>query len=379
MSRVFHLSLFLAVLASVYTLWLQPILVVFGLGRVIQPGLGNSDCTIVSALAACEKIILHSSTGVLYLACSSPASRAHWTPAVSLLNASGPDVDYIATYVPDSGVVAHLQTPFPLSLHGMDVVPSASNSSELYIYAINHRKPSDRRTALSAGADSTVEIFKMHFGGTTLTHLHTVRDPVILTPNDIVGSPDGHSFFFTNDHASKTGPMRYVSLIGFESGSVGYCDIASGCKIAAQNIHGANGIVKSPNNDTFFIANSIFGGITVMERQSDNALLKTHVIPTDRGLDNLSIDTDGVVWAAGIPFMFTMIRHIADPSLLSPASAHSVAQNTGPSSFYGDKFKVTKVFEDDGRVASGTTTVVHDAQRNRLFLHGIASSHLTVC
>ncbi|KAJ7096424.1 hypothetical protein C8R44DRAFT_813008 [Mycena epipterygia] len=380
MSRLIYGSLFFALIAAVYRLWLQPILLVFGQGRVIQP-LGNTQCTTVSALAACEKIVLHQPTGVLYLACSSPASRAHWTPAVNQLNASGPaDVDYIATYVPHTGAIARLQPSFPgISVHGMDVVPSASNPSELFIYAVNHRKPADPQSAAVTGADSTVEIFKTTVGSTALAHLHTVRDPVVLTPNDVVGSPDGQSFFFTNDHASKTGATRYLSMVGYESGSVGYCDVKLGCKYAIRNIHGANGIARAPNNDTFFVANAVFGGITVLERQSDNALLKTHTIPADRGLDNLSIDSDGVVFAAGIPYILAMINHIANPSLRSAVSAHSIARNTGSGSFYGEKFKVDKVFEDNGTIASGTTSVVHDAQRQRLFLHGLASPHLTVC
>jgi hypothetical protein len=94
----------------------------------------------------------------------------------------------------------------------MDVVPSASNPSELFIYAVNHRKPADPKSAPVTGADSTIEIFKTTVGSTALTHLRTLRDPVILTPNDIVGSPDGESFFFTNDHATKTSFVRHPIL-----------------------------------------------------------------------------------------------------------------------------------------------------------------------
>ncbi|KAJ6586819.1 hypothetical protein DFH09DRAFT_1141619 [Mycena vulgaris] len=391
MSLVYYLSLFFAILAGAYRLWLQPILVVHGMGRVYE-SLGSAGCSTVPALSACEKIVLHTPTGLLYLACSTPDSRAHWLPSVGQLNASGPAAqdDYIATYDPSTGAVVRLTGLDPstgavgqplagLSVHGMDVVPSASNPSELFIYAVNHRKPADAESAAVTGADSTLEIFKTTVGSATLTHLHTVRDPVIITPNDVIGSPDGQSMFFTNDHSAKTGVMRSLSLIGLESGSVGYCDVKAGCKFAIRNMHGANGIARGPNNDTIFVANSIGGGITVLERQSDNALLKTHSIPTDRGLDNLSIDTEGVIWAAGLPSTLGIINHLANPSVLSPSSAHSIARNTGSGSFYGEKFKVTKVFEDDGTLATGTTTVVHDAKRRRLFLHGIAAPHLVVC
>ncbi|KAJ7142025.1 hypothetical protein C8R43DRAFT_580192 [Mycena crocata] len=375
MSRLIYLSLFFALVAGVYRLWLQPILIGLGQGRVIEPFRG-SGCTTVPGLTACEKTVLHAPTGVLYLACSSPASRAHWVPTVGQLNISGPDADYIATYNPVTGAVARLQPSFPgLSVHGMDVVPSSENPSELFIYAINHRKRVD---AEKHGADSVVEIFKTTVGSTELTHMRTVADEVILTPNDLVGSPDGKSFFFTNDHPAKTGLMRStpVALVGYKFGSIGYCDVDSSCKHAVQKLSGSNGIARAAGNDTFFVADFIGGDISVLERQSDNTLVKAHTIPMDRGVDNLSIDADGVLWAAGIPFPLTMVAHIADPSRPAPMSAHAITQNTGPS---GDKFRVEQVFEDDGTIATGTTSVTHDSQRRLLFLHGLGAPHLTVC
>ncbi|KAJ7070140.1 hypothetical protein C8F01DRAFT_1115438 [Mycena amicta] len=385
MSRLVQLSILLATLAAGYQLWLQPILTRLGaIGRVITP-LGNTNCITVPELAACEKTVLHQATGLLFLACSSQASRAHWTPAVNQLNASGPDatVDYLATYDPATGKVTKLKLPMALHTHGMDIVPSEATAQKgvVYVYAVNHRKP----PAGQKGADSTIEVFTMTVGDTALTHLRTIRDQIVLTPNDVVGSADGRSVFFTNDHASKTGLTRHLSLLGFESGSVGFCSLPSHpdadpeCKIVAPNIHGANGIVRARANDTFFVANSLFGGITVLERQQDNTLLKTHTIPTDRALDNLSMDADGVIYAAGIPSIPAIAAHIANPSLIAPSSVLAVAKNIGPGSFYGDKFTVTKVFEDDGTMTSGTTTVTHDARRGKLFIHGIAAPHLTVC
>ncbi|KAJ7287636.1 hypothetical protein C8J57DRAFT_1446322 [Mycena rebaudengoi] len=376
MSFLFWFSSVLAIAAAGFQFWLRPVLLTLGVWRTVIP-FGPSDCSLVP-LAACEKIVLHAPSGVLYAACSTPASRTLWTPTLYELNATGVSQDYIATYAPN-GAIARLQPSFPgLSLHGMDVVPSAANPSELFIFAVNHRKPADVHAAATIGADSTVEIFKTVLGTTQLTHLRTVRDPVIITPNDIVGSADGKSFYFTNDHGAKTGLVRKLGL-GYPAGSVGYCDVDEGCKFAINNMHGANGITRAPNNDTFFVASSVLGGITVLERQDDNALVKIHTIPTDRGVDNLSVDSEGVVWGAGFPQVFATLAHIRNPSLLAPSSAHAISQNLGPSSFFGEKYTVTKVFEDDGKLASGSTTVVHDPERRRLFLTGPASPHLTVC
>ncbi|CAK5281472.1 unnamed protein product [Mycena citricolor] len=283
-------------------------------------------------------------------------------PAVQQLNASGPDIDYLVMYNPDSGVIQRLEPSLSgLSVHGMDVVASSSNPAELFIYAVNHRKPIGPKSALTAGANSTIEIFKTVVGSGQILHVQTVHDPVIISPNDVVGSPDGSSFFFTNDHASKLGVVLLAGVMSH--------------LVVASGIHGANGIIGSPGNSTFFVASTFTGGVTVFERQNDNAFLKTHHIPIDRPIDNLSMDENGAVWAAAP----AMLRHIANPSSLSPSSAHVIAMNTGPGSFYGEKYTVTKIFEDDGLLAPGTTTVAFDTRRNRLFLHGIAAPHLTVC
>jgi arylesterase/paraoxonase len=165
------------------------------------------DCSLLSW----PEIVIHQPTGILYLACSTLQSRAHWTPAVERLNATGrSEDDYVATYDPKTSRVTRLQVSGyksnrGLSVHGMDVVPSTSNPRDLFVYLVNHRIPLDGRSAAEVGADSSIEIYKTTSGGSTLMHLQTVDDPIILTPNDVVGSSDGKSFHFTNDYGSKTG------------------------------------------------------------------------------------------------------------------------------------------------------------------------------
>lgn len=64
--------------------------------------------------------------------------------------------------------------------------------------------------------------------------------------------------------------------------SVGFCHVDQGCKFAYTGLHASNGIVKGTKtgNDTFYVANCVLGGVTVLERQSDNTLTFTEVIKT---------------------------------------------------------------------------------------------------
>lgn len=158
--------------------------------------------------------MLHQPTGVLYLACSLPSSRTFWTPGANRLDAEHASFnDYVATYDPVSRRVTRLKfqnfnSTRGFSSHGMDIVQSSSNPDELFVYLINHRAPLGGQPAHQVGADSTVEIFRTVVNSDSLIHIRTVQDPVIMCPNDLVGYPDGQSFYFTNDHGEKVGFVR---------------------------------------------------------------------------------------------------------------------------------------------------------------------------
>jgi hypothetical protein len=75
--------------------------------------------------------------------------------------------------------------------------------------------------------------------------------------------------------------MRQLNLIlRTPVTSVGYCHVDEGCKLATPKIHDANGIASV--NDTFYVANSVKASVTVLERQTDNSLVLTDVIPTGK-------------------------------------------------------------------------------------------------
>lgn len=155
---------------------------------------------------------MHQPTGVLYLACSTPSSRTHWLPTIDHLNLTGASFsDYVATYNPKNKRTTRLQlsnyiSNRGLSLHGMDVVPS-SNSKDLFVYLVNHRAPLGGEDPWKVGAESSIEIFKTSPGSQKLVHQATVADSLLISPNDVVGSPDGKSFHFTNDIGKKTGTV----------------------------------------------------------------------------------------------------------------------------------------------------------------------------
>lgn len=159
-----------------------------------------------------KDMVLHEPSGLLYLACSAPHRRLQWLPGGGHTNVAGASNDSVVVYNPENSQITKLKLSglddnLGFSSHGIDVVPSASNPSEVFLYLVNHRPQSN---AEQRGADSVVEIFKHTLNTDQLQHIKTISDPLVLTPNDLVGSDDGKSFFVTNDSGQKTGIVSIV-------------------------------------------------------------------------------------------------------------------------------------------------------------------------
>ena len=108
-----------------------------------------------------------------------------------------------------------------LTLHGMDIKADESTTPKLKILLNNHRPPMDPETGLlldatQLGGNSTIEVFEAVLGETTMKHIKTYSDPVIInTPNNVAWVSED-SFVFTNDHSSKVGLVSGHVSIQFE-------------------------------------------------------------------------------------------------------------------------------------------------------------------
>lgn len=106
----------------------------------------------------------------------------------------------------------------PFVTHGIDVIsdPERPDGEAVYIFAINHMPDKGfygrPRDILAPKSHSVVEIFYHVVGSGKARHIRSVWDPLITTPNDVLAlSPT--SFFVTNDHHYKDGPMRFIEDI----------------------------------------------------------------------------------------------------------------------------------------------------------------------
>jgi len=351
--------------------------------------IGTRDCYKVEELQTCEKAVLHQPTGVIYLACSNPHNRAgvfNSPHDAQKIAQTRTELDYLATYDPSTKSVTRLSftngftTEDTSAVHGMDVVPDSSDPKKLWSYLVNHRVPKGHPPL--NGLDSVIELFQTEVGSSSVMHIKTFDSPeYIINPNDVVGSPDGRSFYFTNHLGTRTHRNKIFALfhtvVTYHS-SIGYCHIDKGCKLAATGLPTNNGLA-STGNGTWYLASTFHGGIRVFEEGNDNTLVLVDTIPTKYGLDNLSIDKNGAVWAAGFPKMFAIMKQMTDLDVHVPSAVFRLTANTGTDKFYGTKYVLDIPWQDNSTIASGSTTFVHDADRKRLITTGVMARWVTVC
>lgn len=153
------------------------------------------------------------------------------------------------------------------------------------------------------------------------------------------------------------------------TGDVTFCpdEPSSRCKIVSEGYGYPNGLIRSRVDGFVYVPESAQGGITVLRPTADNSLEVIDEINLPYGIDNLSEDQDGNLWAAILPRGIEIMKQSTDPHNYFPSSSvFKVSRDAG------GKFITEKVIEDsEGRVLPGTTTVVHDARTGRLFLGGM--------
>lgn len=184
--------------------------------------------------------------------------------------------------------------------------------------------------------------------------------------------------------ANRSQRREFDAVIG--GGSIGYCDQDS-CNIAKDtDICFPNGIVRGYDG-LFYAPSSITGEVKVLSLNGNRVLSEVASLKIPMPVDNLSVDKNGDIFAAGFPHLYEMTKSFKDPFRVSPPSAVFKFYKKGAGSqrlekgesHAGPKYVVEKIMEDDGTVLPGASSAVHDAETGRIFLGGPMSPYITIC
>ncbi|CAD7839316.1 MAG: hypothetical protein [Olavius algarvensis Delta 4 endosymbiont] len=294
MKRLLYVVL---VLVLVIAGWVGHLLWSAGHFKTIEPHFAGS-CLVVSGVTGAEDITIHPRTGMAYIsACDRRALRTGQ-------NGRGGIFAYDLT-APQPVPVKLTSGPGPdFQPHGISLYIDAEGRDALFV--INH-----------SGGTHKVEIYDVKPDG--LVHRRTVKDPVLVSPNDIV-AVGRESFYATNDHRFTSGLLKIVEdYLKLPLANVVFFN-GRDFQVAADGIGYANGINISPDGRKLYVAATTQQTLKIFNRDlKSGKLTLAQSIRFDTGLDNIEIDSTGALWIGAHPQLLKFVAHSKDASKRSPS------------------------------------------------------------
>ncbi len=249
----------------------------------------------------------------------------------------------------------NLTTKLPFSSfhpHGISFYQSEKGDKRLFV--VNHRTDGHY-----------IEIFQ--FTDSSLVHLESIQNPLFVSPNDIVAVGE-RQFYLTNDHDEPLSDWRAKKdILQIPMGNVCFYD-GKNAKVVADGILYANGINKSLNAKTIFIASASGRKILVYDRNQQTETLTESDEIAINGPDNIDIDEAGNLWVGCHPKLLKFLAHSKDHSKLSPSEIIKITYQGK------EKAQLESIYLDDGGEISGSTVGV--AYKDKLLIGSVFEKHI---
>jgi len=267
--------------------------------------------TAVLGTVGAEDITIHPTTGIAFI---SADDRRKTFQGDSL---QGGLYSYALT---EAHPVVRLLTPdlpFVFHPHGISLwVGIDADTAVTRLFVINHRG--------GDGDTTTVEVFDFLPEGHQLIHKRTLRSDMLFSPNDLhaVG-PD--SFYFTNDHGSRSGFGRAMEdLFKLRKGWLGYYGKGEWKRVGPKTKY-ANGINGSADGKYIYVAELMSGKLHIYKRSvSSGELELLKKVKLTKGIDNIERDAKGNLWIVAHTNLFKFVQHFANAKNRSPWRVYRV-------------------------------------------------------
>ena len=232
----------------------------------------------------------------------------------------------------------------PFAPHGISIY---SKNNITTIAAVNHTLEGE-----------FIEIFELN--DMNLTHVKSLENDLIFTPNDVV-LLDEKTFYFTNDHKFKSGFMRFIEEnLGLSLSNVVFYNGQS-FKEVSTDISYANGINYDENRNLIFVASPRKFEIKVYKKELDNSLTFLENIYCGTGVDNIEFDLKNNLWVGAHPNLLHFSSYALGYNKTSPSEIIKIQYNSE------GNYKVDTVYLENGEEMSGSTVA---APFNNLLLVG---------
>ncbi|RGB29413.1 hypothetical protein C1646_322505 [Rhizophagus diaphanus] len=371
----------IAVITALSYNWIDESITIYGFKRPdIKPYEGGK-CRVIEGIETCEDIVIHHRTGHAFMACGDKTIRSQvFYPPINLITDTTQlirDTPYIYDINNDKLIPLELKN-FPpeedFLLCGLGIYEDEKNEpNKLYVFFTNHKK-----------TGSVIEIFEHILNTNELVHLSTVKNDLIITPNDVVPvSKD--EFYVTNDHGHKTGFWReFGDFTRRPWGNVVFhSSITNTTEIVADSIRYPNGITSNWDNSKIYVGTSTGGELLIYDRKSNNKLHLSESLFTGLSIDNISVDEQtGEIYCAATQKPLAALAYMRDRTGTAPpqpAAIIKVSNNTAEDKFYGIKYSQKIIFEDNGSILPSVSIATADRQRNVMLLGTFRGDGIARC
>jgi len=243
----------------------------------------------------------------------------------------------------------------PFFPHGISMVRTGPQVYK--VYAISHMSETDH----------TIEVFNLY--NDSLVHVETLKDPAMVSPNDMVAL-DGKRFYFTNDHGYTEGFGKLTEeYLGRAVSTVYYFD-GKNYREVADGIAYANGINFDAARNLLFVASPRGFLVNVYHVQDNGDLVFVEDIDCGTGVDNIEFAPDGKLWIGCHPSLLTFAEYAKGNLDISPSEIITIDYKGK-----GD-YQVESIFMDDGNEMSAAT--VAPVYNNRIFVGNVMDDEFLV-
>ncbi|GAB4133901.1 MAG: hypothetical protein Kow00104_18800 [Rhodothalassiaceae bacterium] len=239
--------------------------------------------------------------------------------------------------------------------HGLDLWIGPDGERRLFV--VNHG---------ASGHQHSVEIFAID-AGNALHHVETVRSDLFIDPNDIAATGP-RSFYLTNLYGSRSAFGRLLeSYLMLPRADVLLFDGRRARRVV-EGLVMANGIVFDKATARVHVAEVIGRRVLSFESLPGGTLEKIGAIDLPMGPDNLTLDAEGAIWAAGHPKLLAISARMRDADRLSPSEVIRIDPRTG-------EWKT--VWLDDGRMLGAASVALR--WNDRLFIGAVFGDRVLSC
>ena len=249
----------------------------------------------------------------------------------------------------------NLTTELPFSSfhpHGIYLYQSANGDKRLFV--INHRN-----------TGHYIEIFQ--FTDSSLVYLESIQNSLFISPNDIVATGE-RQFYLTNDHDEPFSDWRAKKdILQIPMGNVCFYD-GKNAKVVADGIMYANGINKSNDGKSIFVASASGRKILVYDRNHQIEILTKSDEIAINGPDNIDVDEAGNLWVGCHPKLLKFLAHSKEHSKISPSEIIKITyQGKG-------KAHLESIYLNNGSEISASTVGVK--YQDKLLIGSVFEKHI---